>query len=155
MRFFVFFQLFSLILLPFSFSANASSLWDYIWGPPDHNEVRPYLEEAKVPHNSRWADDEWTPQDWVDARGGDAISVVNGFYDAGIIHDQYFDDDVPVLEVGHRFLELGSQDQRRVVAFMDDVFNVTSSTPAGVINICLEHESEYIGQFSADGLQLQ
>ena len=72
MRFFVFFQLFSLILLPFSFSANASSLWDYIWGPPDHNEVRPYLEEAKVPHNSRWADDEWTPQDWVDARGGDA-----------------------------------------------------------------------------------
>ena len=127
----------------------------FIWGPPKSDFVRPYLEEAKLPHNSQWADDEWSPQDWIDARGGSVIAVVNGFYSAGIIKDQYFDDDVPVLEVGQTFIDLSGQEQRRVVAFMDDVFGVTSSSKAGVIEIEFHDDNKSVGLFTKDGLQLQ
>ncbi len=133
----------------------ASDLGEYIWGPPKSDFVRPHLEEAKLPHNSRWADDEWTPQDWINSRGGSAVAVINGFYEAGIISDQYFDDEMPVLEVGQNFLELGAQDKRRVVAFVDEVFGVTKISEAGVILILFHEKDKPIGVFNAQGLQLQ
>lgn len=130
---------------------------NFIWGVPEHPGVKPYLEDAKLPHNSRWADDEWEPQDWIESRGGNPMNVINGFYDAGIITDQYFDDDIPVLEVGQTFIELGAKDKRRVVAFIDDVFGVTQNTKAGVIVIYLDHKGGDvpIGEFNKNGLQLQ
>ena len=135
---------------------SATEFWDYfIWGMPDHQDVRPYLEEAKIPHNSQWADDEWEPQDWVDSRGGNPMAVINGFYDAGIITDQYFDDEKPVLEVGQTFLDLGSKDKRRVVAFVDEVFGVTKFSEAGTIFIYFHEDDLPIGEFNKGGLQLQ
>jgi len=88
MRFATVFQLFTVFLLGFAGSALASSGADYLWGPPESDFVRPYLEEAKLPHNARWADDNWSPQDWIDSRGGNAAAVVNGFYKAKIVTDQ-------------------------------------------------------------------
>lgn len=153
----VFMALFLAVLAPISGHAGSlSELGKYIWGPPKSDFVRPYLEEAKLPHNSRWADDEWSPQDWIDSRGGNAVNVVNGFYEAGIISDQYIDDDIPVLEVGQGFLELGAQDKRRVVAFIDEVFGVTKYGDPAVIMIYFHDKKETpVGVFNAQGLQLQ
>lgn len=79
MRFFFVFQVFALFMMAFlPINAQAKSFWEYgeyIWGPPNRDFTRPYLEEAKLPHNSRWAEDAWAPQDWIDARG-DRKSVV-------------------------------------------------------------------------------
>ncbi|MEZ5814387.1 MAG: hypothetical protein R3E13_06665 [Alphaproteobacteria bacterium] len=163
MRKFMIFQVFMVLLVAgfsgFAAASDLSMLWGNIkkdfWGPPHSDFVRPHLEEAKLPHNSRWADDEWEPQDWIDARGGSVVRVVNGFYDAGIIVDQYFDDDVPVLEVGQGFIELGAQDKRRVVAFMDEVFGVTKFSKPGVIMVHFHEDDAPIGVFNAQGLQLQ
>ena len=136
-------------------SDGAGRFWEGIWKRPKGTQVRPYLDEAKLPHNSQWAEDDWTPQDWVDARGGSPFNVIDGFYRADIITDQKFDKDVPVLEVGQGFLRLSAKEQRRVLAFIDDTYGVTSGSEAGVIEICLDHEGDIIGLFDKDGLQLQ
>jgi len=134
----------------------AGSFGKYIWGPPKSDFVRPYLEEAKLPHNSQWADDEWSPQDWVEARGGNVVNVVNGFYTAGIIVDQYFDGDIPVFEVGQTFIDLSGQEKRRVVAFMDDVFGVTKLSDQGVILLYFHQNGDTpVGLSNAQGLQIQ
>jgi len=166
MRFIKVFQLVMVLLLGVSVEALASSARDYLWGPPQTDFVRPFLEEAKLPHNARWADDEWSPKDWIDSRGGSVKAVVDGLYRADIVVDQYIDD-VPVLEVGQGFLELGAQDQRRVVAFMDEVFGITKFATPGIILVLfhrddkswlhglIEGDTEQIGVFDANGLQLQ
>ena len=136
-------------------AAQASDMGDYIWGPPSTDIVQPYLEGAKIPHNARWADDVWSPQDWIDSRNGNALAVVNGFYTAEIVTDQYFDDDVPVLEVGQGFLELGAQEKRRVVKFMDEVYGVTAFAETPVILIYFYKGDELVGVFTEEGLQLQ
>jgi len=134
--------------------AVASPLGQYIWGPPDSDPVRPYLETAKIPHNSQWEEKGWTPQDWIDSRDGNAFTVVNGLYEAKIITDQYSDGDVPVLEVGQAFLDLSHQDKRRVTAFFDAVFGITK-TGKGFFLIRFHKHSIPVGLFNAKGLQLQ
>jgi hypothetical protein len=134
----------------------------YVWGTPSHDETRLYLNEAKIPHNSQWADDQWTPQNWIDARGGSAMAVIKGLYDAGIVLDQYVDD-VPVLVVGRPFLELSGLEKRRVTAFFDHVFEITAGADNGVFNVVFVEEKFYgmfretadIGYFNASGLYLQ
>ncbi len=166
MRNFIVFQMFIMALTAFVALPEAGAgdwgkltgnLGKYFWGHPKAMQAQPYLENAKLPHNSRWADDEWTPQDWIDSRGGDAISVINGFYEAGIVSDQYFDDEIPVLEVGQGFIDLGAQDKRRVVAFIDEVFGVTKFAEPGVILLYFHSDEKEvpIGMFNAQGLQLQ
>jgi hypothetical protein len=154
MRFITVFQYVALMALAFAAQpALAQNLSKYIWGPPNTNPVRPYLEEAKIPHNSQWADDQWRPQDWIDSRGGSAAAVIDGFYESGIITDQYTDGDIPVLEVGQRFLELSDQDKRRVAAFVDETFGITRQSGLFLINF---HKNDTpVGVFTAQGLQLQ
>lgn len=132
--------------------AYAQTPGKFIWGPPNVDPVRPYLQEAKLPQNSQWAEDAWTPQDWIDSRGS-AAAVIDGFYNAGIITDQYTDDNIPVLEVGQKFLELSDQEKRRVVAFMDDAFGVTENE--GIFMLYYYKHDVPVGVFGADGLQLQ
>lgn len=155
-KFMIFQALIILVLGAFSVvTAEARGVGSYVWGPPKSDFVRPHLEEAKIPHNSRWANDQWSPQDWIDSRGGDAVTVVNGLYEADIIVDQYFDGDAPILEVGQGFIELGAEDKRRVVAFIDEVFGVTKFAKPGVILIQFHEYDEPVGVFTAEGLQLQ
>jgi hypothetical protein len=151
MRFVLFLQVVAMILA--AGPAGAQSIGKYIWGPPNTDPVRPYLEEAKLPHNSQWADDQWQPEDWIKARGGSAKAVIDGFYNAGIITDQYTDDDIPVLEVGNRFLELSDQDKRRVAMFVDDTFGITRKS--GLFLIYYNRHDTPVGVFTAQGLQLQ
>lgn len=162
MRFIPVFQLVAMILCftpvqaayAQSMKAGFASFGKWIWGPPDSEAVRPYLESARLPHNSQWADDEWTPQAWIDSRGS-ATAVIEGLYEADIITGQYTDGEIPVLEVGQRFLELSGQDKRRVVAFFDDTFGITRSGPGGVLKVILDKGDVPLGLFTAKGLQLQ
>lgn len=127
----------------------------YFWARPSHDETRVYLNRAKLPHNSQWDSDEWKPQDWVDARGGSVEAVVNGFYSAGIVTDQYYDDATPVLEVGQRFLDLSELEKRRVAAFFDHVFQVTTGSEGKLFYIYFHKNDIPLGIFNSDGLQLQ
>lgn len=124
----------------------------YIWGPPSVDPVRPYLEEGKIPHNSQWADDQWSPQDWIEDRGS-AKAVMDGLYSSGIITDQYTEDGIPVLEVGQRFLELSDQEKRRVASFVDVVFGITRQS--GLYLIYFHKNDIPVGLFTVEGLQLQ
>lgn len=134
-------------------SACAQNIGKYIWGPPSVDPVRPYLEEGKLPHNSQWEDEAWAPQDWIDARGGSAKAVIDGFYQAGIVTDQYTDDEIPVLEVGQAFLDLSDQDKRRVAMFIDDTFGITQQS--GLFLIYFRSNDTPVGLFTKEGLQLQ
>ena len=158
MRFSYVFQCLAVFMLlaspAFADSLGLGSLGKLIWGPPNHNESRPYLNEAKIPHNSQWADDEWSPQDWIETRGSPK-AVIDGFYATGVVTDQYFDEDVPVLEVGDRFMDLSPQDMHRVTAFFDHAYGVTSDAEAGVFMIFNHREDDPVGLFNKDGLQLQ
>lgn len=154
-------QLIALLLCPVFMPAaqaqgikkSLSGVTKWIWGPPTAPAVQPYLEGAKLPHNSQWADDQWTPQAWIESRGS-AAAVIEGFYETGIITGQYTDGNIPVLEVGQRFIDLSGQDKRRVVAFFDDTFGITRSSP-GILKVVFEKDDLPVGLFSAEGLQLQ
>lgn len=129
----------------------------YLWDVPNSDVVRPYLYDYQDPHNSQWADDHWKPSDWTERQGRNAFDVVNGFYEAGIVTDQYTDGDgAAVLEVGQVFLQISDLERHRIVAFFDHVFQVTSSTVGGVIRIVFYENDEKVGLFTKDdGLQLQ
>lgn len=154
MRFSGFFTVFMGLLLLASSPAQARSWWDYIFPPPVPEFDKPYLNEAKIPHNSRWDNDTWTPEGWA-MGAGSAEYMMQDLYAANIITDQYEDDGAPVLEVGRTFMQLSQQDQLHVVKFVDSVFNITKSAPAGMFYIYQEETEKPIGLYSAEGLQLQ
>ena len=136
------------------FGDHLQTAGKYIFGPPNTDPTWPHLHDAKIPHNSQWDNDSWSPEDWVEAEGN-VRNVIDGFYDSGIIVDQY-EDEVPVLEVGSRFLELSPRDQRRVVEFVDYAFKITESKPHGVFYIVAEgSRSKLLGLYTSHGLQLQ
>ncbi|MBX2833848.1 MAG: hypothetical protein KTR28_02645 [Micavibrio sp.] len=147
------------------FSArNVARHGKYLWGGPYHDDVRVYLNKAKIPHSSQWADEKWSPQDWIDARGGQPLKVIDGFYRVGIIKDQTMKDGMPLLEVGDAFLQLSDLEKMRVVTFIDHVFGITRNDESGSIHIVYEEETflfglysglESVGFFTKDGLQLQ
>ena len=127
-----------------------------IFGHPNTNPTQPYLNEAKVPHNNQWDSAEWHPEFWVQDKGSVA-AVLDGFYKAGILVEQY-EDDVPVLEVGRPFLQLSPLDQRHVVEFVDFAFKITEQEPHGIFYIIIDHKmkgKELLGIYTVHGLQFQ
>lgn len=125
----------------------------YIWGPPNANFTRPYTERSKVPQNSRWDDDEWSPQDWIDDRGNDS-AVLEGFYRAEIITDQFTENGVPVLEVGYNFMSLSGKDKNRVLEFVDYAYGITDGEH-GMFRIEEERCGTRVGIYTRAGLQIQ
>ena len=127
-----------------------------ISGPPNTDPKQPYLNEAKIPHNNQWDGQNWHPEYWVEDKGSVA-AVMDGFYDAGVIIDQY-EDEVPVLEVGRPFLQLSPLDQRRVVEFVDYAFKITEQKPHGIFYVIIDHKEkgkELLGLYTVNGLQFQ
>ncbi len=121
----------------------------------EHDEVRPYLNDSKIPHNVQWANDTWKPEDWTQGKGGNARNVIDGFYAADIITDQYEDGDTPVLEVGQGFMKLSELDKRRVVMYVDHVFKVTDAAPDGMFYVRHKKSDKVLGIYNKDGLHLQ
>jgi hypothetical protein len=136
--------------------------WPWEWFDEDQSPAfgsfQPHLKDGKTPHDVvGWQqDDQWQPQDWIDARGGSAKAVMDGFYRAQVVTGQYTDGGVPVLEVGQGFMDLSSREQRRVATFVDYAFKVTENSPEGVFYIYhLADDDNPIGVYGKDGLQLQ
>ncbi|MCC7305782.1 MAG: hypothetical protein IT558_05935 [Alphaproteobacteria bacterium] len=138
-------------------AAPKPTYWDWWPGHWDKDMARPHLEDGKMPHNSQWENDKWTPQDWTASRGSE-MDVLQGLYDADILRDQYRNgDNIPVLQVGPNFLRLSGQEKRRVAAYIDQVFGITSSSPDGMFYIYLSRGwfADPIGTYTRRGLQLQ
>lgn len=125
-----------------------------LFGVPRHDDTRPYLEEAKRPLNGQWNNEDWHPEYWVEDKGS-IEAVMAGFYDAGIITDQY-KDGASVLKVGRPFLRMSPIDQRHLVEFVDYAHQITSAQENGLFYIVLDERGhEVIGLYSQRGLQLQ
>lgn len=156
MRFLLIFPLILTFFMHFSMPAyaQAENTGKLLFGHKNTNPAQPYLNEAKIPHNNQWDQDNWTPDTWREGGKSDN-DIIADLYAAGIVTGQY-DDDVPILEVGEAFVRLSAQDQRRVVAFVDDVFNVTGSDGNGVFYVLLEGRYDTVlGIYTRHGLQLQ
>jgi hypothetical protein len=131
--------------------------WVFSWGPSHfkNHDFEPYLDRAKFPHNSQWSDKDWKSEYWVQQRDNDEMKMLRSLYFADIFRDQYFDDEIPVLEVGPNFYNLSGYDKRRVTALVDDVYEVTASHEDGIFMIYDWHTRKTIGVYTKYGLQLQ
>lgn len=136
------------------FSASAAQAtpkpWIWSWWPSHwHNQdFKPYLEDTKQPHNIQWqrglyVDQDWHPQNWIEAKGS-IRNVMDGFYKNNIIKSQDVDGDMPVLIVGDGFMRLSGQEKRRVADFIDYVFQVTTTAPAGMYTIYYDRTDKWI-----------
>lgn len=139
--------------------AESKPCWFAWW--PSHwramNWEKRHFEDAKTPIVSQWASERWTPGDWIAQSGGDGLAMVQGFYNAGIVTDQYTDDDTPVLEVGPAFFHLGGYDKRRIVAAVDQAYRVTGrKSGPKTIRVVEDRTGKTIGYYTASsGLVLQ
>ncbi len=142
----------------FSFTSEAYAgpkpwVWSW-WGSHwEGLDFVPY-QNGKHPHNTQWEKRGWQPEYWAVQRES-GIEVVRGFYFADIVRGQYVKDEIPVLEVGPGFYNLGGEDQRRVVAMVDDVYGITNAKEFGMFNLVDWETKEPIGAYTRYGLQLQ
>jgi len=141
---------------PKSFKDRIQDIKKVVVGVPEHDPKSPYLNDGKTPHNNQWDNENWHPEYWVEDKGS-VTAVMDGFYDAGIIVEQY-EDEVPVLEVGRPFLQLSPLDQRHVIEFVDYAFKITEAKPHGIFYVVIDHEKkgkELLGLYTVNGLQFQ
>ncbi len=128
------------------------SWWLSHW---DNLDFKPYPDNTRHTHDMQWNKSLWKPDHWIAQRGGDGTKLIQGFYKAGIIRDQYEDDDIPVLEVGPVFYELGGEDKRRVMATVDAVYGITSGAENGMFTLTDWRSGQMIGAYTRYGLQMQ
>ena len=130
--------------------------WIWSWWPShwENMDFEPYLEPGKDPHNAQWDQKIWKPADWA-VQKGSSQDVLKGLYTAEILNDQYVDDDIPVLEVGPNFYHLSGFDKRRVVAMVDDVYQITASKQDGMFMLYDWRTKKAVGIYTAHGLQIQ
>jgi len=152
---------FLLVLAIFSIgtlSPSYASEKPWVWGWwPSHwkgLDFKPYLGNQKIGQRSLWDNDDWTPEAWI-KDAGDEKRIMRDFYATGIVVKQYEDsDDIPVLEVGDTFIQLSGIDRRRVLQFIDHVFEITKSEENGMFYVFYsEHDSEPFGIYNKYGFQ--
>lgn len=114
---------------------------------------RVYMNSWANAYDSKWENRNWRPSDWI-GQEQSAQDVINGFYQSGIITDQYFNNNVPVLEVGYPFLQLSGRDQRRVTNFVAAAFNVNSRSEFKAMHIVLKSDDVPLGIYTRGQLQL-
>lgn len=112
---------------------------------------RPYMNRWENAYDSHWENRLWQPSDWVDD-GQTVQNVIDGFYNSGIITNQYFSDNRPVVEVGYPFTELSGRDQRRVAEFIAYAFNLGPSDDT--MQFVLKNGNKSLGTYSRGMLQL-
>lgn len=137
--------------------------WIFGWWPGHwkNQDFQPYYDYAKDPHNSQWENkagrpNTWTPDQWVAQRNNNGLGLIQGWYNAGILRDQYVTTFMkrPILKVGPNFYHLSGEDKRRVAATVDYVYGATSKRP-GMFYLLDWGTNEFIGYYTKDGLVLQ
>lgn len=132
-------------------------IFGLFWGP-SHWEtftVTPYLEDPQYTQNTQWSQRQWEPADWSAQYKDGSDAVIQKFYKSGILHRQYMDDGVPVLEVGPNFYHLSGHDKRRVAKFVDEHYQITQGHLNGMYTLADWRTHRPIGLYTVSGLQLQ
>jgi len=154
MRSFSFLLLFAIAAVGFSYQSVAghATHWGYITHEGYKHDFDPYVGQQKLKQRSTKDMDSWSPADWIDNPGDEKI-ILRDFYAMGIIKEQYMDhDNIPVLRVGGAFERLATFDQKRVLEFVDYVFNITESEKNGMFYVVYERdESEPLGIYNKSG----
>lgn len=116
-------------------------------------DAQPYLEDVKQGQIPQWEHENWYAQDWLSQKDG--MSLIQGFYKADILHDQYIGKKgLPVLEVGPNFYRLSGLDKRRVVEIVDLTYGMTDSKNNGSFFLRDWNSKHMIGVFDHQGLRL-
>jgi hypothetical protein len=129
-------------------------IWSWGFGHFDNLDFIPYLEDGTHPQHSQWERSNWKPEDWI-AQRPDAKTLMDGFYKADIVREQFVHRDTPVLVVGPSFYMLGGEDQIRVARTVDHIWRVTASRPNGMFMLHDWKTGKTIGSYTKNGLQLQ
>lgn len=153
MRFFGFALVLAVCTLAFVTPSQAKK-WE--WWPGNWRSVdfQPYIGGQKLHQSSLWEGDDWSPEAWT-KDAGDSRRIMRDFYAAGIVTNQYTDgDNIPVLEVGEAFTLLSALDKRRVLEFIDYVFEITTSEENGMFYVYYaEDDDEPMGLYNKHGFQ--
>lgn len=156
MRFLSFFICLAVAVIGFSDSgfARKGNGWSLFPKKVKELDFKPYLNEQQIRQRSLWDGDVWTPEAWI-RDAGDEKRVMRDFYTYDIVTNQYTDrKNIPVLEVGEAFVQLSGVDQRRVLEFVDYVFQITPATEDGMFYVYLKDEKkEPMGLYNKYGFQ--
>lgn len=154
MRKISFFALVCLLAFAAVSPAHAAKSWG--WWPSNWKtlDFQPYLGGEKLLQRGLWDRDTWTPQAWIKDAGA-SERIIRDFYAYNIIRDQYTDsDNIPVMVVGDNFMKLSGTDRRRVMEFIDYVFEITKSEPDGMFYVYnYQNMKEPIGVWNKYGFQ--
>ncbi len=155
MRFLGLFLLFTVVLAGFSAQSYAekANKWGFLYHDGYKHKFEPYMGQEKLRQRSIEDNDTWTPQDWIKNPGDEKI-ILRDFYTMGILVKQFMDNDIPVLRVGEPFVQLSTFDQRRILAFIDYVFEITTSKKDGMFYIYYEaDDNNPLGLYNKYGFQ--
>ncbi len=156
MRFLGFFLALAVLAMGFSDPSYARKSGGLGWGSNNWStgDFEPYFGEERIRQRSLWDGDTWTPEAWI-IDAGDEKRVMRSLYEAGIVTDQYKKKgSVPVLEVGETFVQLSGLDQRRVLQFVDYVFEITTSEENGTFFVNYKPQGgEALGVYTKYGFQ--
>ena len=118
------------LLSPAAAQAEPKSFFGPWWSSHWVNQdFKPYYQDGQRPQTTQWRDENWQPQDWIDARQGNMDGLLKQWYEAAIIRSRYMDDDVPYVDVGINFYHLSGYDKGRILATIDHIFRATDKTP--------------------------
>jgi len=155
MRFLGLLLLFAVVFTGFSSQSYAKKAthWGFLYHDGYKHNFEPYMGKQKLNQGSIEDNDTWTPQDWIDNPGDEKI-VLRDFYAMNILVKQFMDNGIPVLRVGAPFVQLSSFDQGRVLAFVDYVFEITTSNKDGMFYVYYEaDDNNPLGLYNKYGFQ--
>ncbi len=134
--------------------AKKSTKARWFFTPGETSDFTPYIGRQKLGQRSHKDDDQWTPRDWAKSEG-DAKEIIRDFYEGDILVKQYIgSQDIPVLRVGEAFVRLSNFDQKRILAFIDYVFEITTTTEDGMYYVYYEgDDKEPLGLYNKYGFQ--
>jgi hypothetical protein len=132
--------------------------WIWSWGPSHfiNQHFTPYPDDPRHPYNSQWDSQNWQPENWYETtRGKEKMKLIRDYYFADILRKQTTRRGMPAVEIGPGFYQLGSQDKRRVLATIDDIYKVTSRHDNALFIVYDWRTHEPIGVYTKYGLQMQ
>lgn len=143
------------LLVPDAARAEPKSFFGPWWSSHWVNQdFKPFYQDGQLPQSTQWDGSNWGPQDWLDARNGDAEGLLRLWYDNAIIRSRYMDDGIPYVDIGVNFYHLSGYDKGRVLATLDHIFKATEGK-AGSILVKDHITKRVIGVYTKAGLDLE
>lgn len=113
------------------------------------------MQDGTTHHPNQWDGSNWKPEHWAAQREGGGAKILERFFTIGILEAFDMDEDIPVLEVGRGFFDLGGEDQKRVMTLVDRVYAVTTKSPRKMFLIEDGRTGKRLGTYTVSGLMLR